>query len=1054
MGVLFGSNVVGGGADDVIIGTEGNDSLSGGNGNDTIIGGAGNDVLDGGTGTNRLEGGAGDDVLSVSSQSRNSVLAGGTGNDTLKGSYYSDTYLFNKGDGHDTVVETASYSDAVDKLVFGDGIAASAIRVLREGADVVLDLGNGTDAVRLKDWLTSTSENVSTRIEQFVFADGTVWTSETLKAKGLTTWGTSGDDTLTGWDGDDLLLGGAGNDVLDGGTGTNRLEGGAGDDVLSVSSQSRNSVLAGGTGNDTLKGSYYSDTYLFNKGDGHDTVVETASYSDAVDKLVFGDGIAASAIRVLREGADVVLDLGNGTDAVRLKDWLTSTSENVSTRIEQFVFADGTVWTSETLKAKGLTTWGTSGDDTLTGWDGDDLLLGGAGNDVLDGGTGTNRLEGGAGDDVLSVSSQSRNSVLAGGTGNDTLKGSYYSDTYLFNKGDGHDTVVETASYSDAVDKLVFGDGIAASAIRVLREGADVVLDLGNGTDAVRLKDWLTSTSENVSTRIEQFVFADGTVWTSETLKAKGLTTWGTSGDDTLTGWDGDDLLLGGAGNDVLDGGTGTNRLEGGAGDDVLSVSSQSRNSVLAGGTGNDTLKGSWYSDTYLFNKGDGHDTVVETASYSDAVDKLVFGDGIAASAIRVLREGADVVLDLGNGTDAVRLKDWLTSTSENVSTRIEQFVFADGTVWTSETLKAKGLTTWGTSGDDTLTGWDGDDLLLGGAGNDVLDGGTGTNRLEGGAGDDVLSVSSQSRNSVLAGGTGNDTLKGSYYSDTYLFNKGDGHDTVVETASYSDAVDKLVFGDGIAASAIRVLREGADVVLDLGNGTDAVRLKDWLTSTSENVSTRIEQFVFADGTVWTSETLKAKGLTTWGTSGDDTLTGWDGDDLLLGGAGNDVLDGGTGTNRLEGGAGDDVLSVSSQSRNSVLAGGTGNDTLKGSWYSDTYLFNKGDGHDTVVETSTYSGAADRIVFDKDLAVDDTFFSRSGNDLSIAIRGSDDQLTVSGWFTSSSSQVEYLQFKDKTVASSEVAALIAAMATSSSSSAPLVPVDAQQVRLLAASSIV
>ncbi|MFC6839601.1 calcium-binding protein [Xanthomonas theicola] len=1052
--MLFGSNVVGGGADDVIIGTEGNDSLSGGNGNDTIIGGAGNDVLDGGTGTNRLEGGAGDDVLSVSSQSRNSVLAGGTGNDTLKGSYYSDTYLFNKGDGHDTVVETASYSDAVDKLVFGDGIAASAIRVLREGADVVLDLGNGTDAVRLKDWLTSTSENVSTRIEQFVFADGTVWTSETLKAKGLTTWGTSGDDTLTGWDGDDLLLGGAGNDVLDGGTGTNRLEGGAGDDVLSVSSQSRNSVLAGGTGNDTLKGSYYSDTYLFNKGDGHDTVVETASYSDAVDKLVFGDGIAASAIRVLREGADVVLDLGNGTDAVRLKDWLTSTSENVSTRIEQFVFADGTVWTSETLKAKGLTTWGTSGDDTLTGWDGDDLLLGGAGNDVLDGGTGTNRLEGGAGDDVLSVSSQSRNSVLAGGTGNDTLKGSYYSDTYLFNKGDGHDTVVETASYSDAVDKLVFGDGIAASAIRVLREGADVVLDLGNGTDAVRLKDWLTSTSENVSTRIEQFVFADGTVWTSETLKAKGLTTWGTSGDDTLTGWDGDDLLLGGAGNDVLDGGTGTNRLEGGAGDDVLSVSSQSRNSVLAGGTGNDTLKGSWYSDTYLFNKGDGHDTVVETASYSDAVDKLVFGDGIAASAIRVLREGADVVLDLGNGTDAVRLKDWLTSTSENVSTRIEQFVFADGTVWTSETLKAKGLTTWGTSGDDTLTGWDGDDLLLGGAGNDVLDGGTGTNRLEGGAGDDVLSVSSQSRNSVLAGGTGNDTLKGSYYSDTYLFNKGDGHDTVVETASYSDAVDKLVFGDGIAASAIRVLREGADVVLDLGNGTDAVRLKDWLTSTSENVSTRIEQFVFADGTVWTSETLKAKGLTTWGTSGDDTLTGWDGDDLLLGGAGNDVLDGGTGTNRLEGGAGDDVLSVSSQSRNSVLAGGTGNDTLKGSWYSDTYLFNKGDGHDTVVETSTYSGAADRIVFDKDLAVDDTFFSRSGNDLSIAIRGSDDQLTVSGWFTSSSSQVEYLQFKDKTVASSEVAALIAAMATSSSSSAPLVPVDAQQVRLLAASSIV
>ncbi|MQS40588.1 hypothetical protein FFY77_02410 [Xanthomonas translucens pv. translucens] len=156
----------------------------------------------------------------------------------------------------------------------------------------------------------------------------------------------------------------------------------------------------------------------------------------------------------------------------------------------------------------------------------------------------------------------------------------------------------------------------------------------------------------------------------------------------------------------------------------------------------------------------------------------------------------------------------------------------------------------------------------------------------------------------------------------------------------------------------------------------------------------------------------------------------------------------------MEGGAGDDTLSVAAGAQNSVLAGGTGNDTLTGSYNSDTYLFNKGDGRDTVVETSTYSGATDRIVFDKELAVDDTFFSRSGDDLSIAIRGSDDQLTVSGWFASSSSQVEYLQFKDKTVASSEVAALIAAMATTSSSSAPLVSSNSQEAKLLVASSIV
>ncbi|WP_279361525.1 calcium-binding protein [Xanthomonas sacchari] len=1064
-----GNDLIGGGdgddslygeaGNDRLLGGSGDDVLSGGDGNDTLLGGAGNDTLDGGTGTNRLEGGAGNDVLSVSTQSQDSVLIGGTGDDTLNGSWYSDTYVFNKGDGHDTVVETSYYSNTTDKLVFGEGLSADDVRILRDGYDVVLTFGDGTDSVRLKDWLNSAGgENDSARVEQFVFADGTIWTPETLKAKGLTTVGTEGDDVLTGWNGNDILLGGAGNDKLDGRDGTNRLEGGAGNDVLSVSTQSQNSVLIGGTGDDTLNGSWYSDTYIFNKGDGHDTVVETSYYSDTTDKLVFGEGLSADDVRILRDGYDVVLTFGDGTDSVRLKDWLNSAGgENDSARVEQFVFADGTIWTPETLKAKGLTTVGTEGDDVLTGWNGNDILLGGAGNDTLEGRDGTNRLEGGAGNDVLSVSTQSQDSVLIGGTGDDTLNGSWYSDTYIFNKGDGHDTVVETSYYSDTTDKLVFGEGLSADDVRILRDGYDVVLTFGDGTDSVRLKDWLNSAGgENDSARVEQFVFADGTIWTPETLKAKGLTTVGTEGDDVLTGWNGNDILLGGAGNDKLDGRDGTNRLEGGAGNDVLSVSTQSQNSVLIGGTGDDTLNGSWYSDTYIFNKGDGHDTVVETSYYSDTTDKLVFGEGLSADDVRILRDGYDVVLTFGDGTDSVRLKDWLNSAGgENDSARVEQFVFADGTIWTPETLKAKGLTTVGTEGDDVLTGWNGNDILLGGAGNDTLEGRDGTNRLEGGAGNDVLSVSTQSQDSVLIGGTGDDTLNGSWYSDTYIFNKGDGHDTVVETSYYSDTTDKLVFGEGLSADDVRILRDGYDVVLTFGDGTDSVRLKDWLNSAGgENDSARVEQFVFADGTIWTPETLKAKGLTTVGTEGDDVLTGWNGNDILLGGAGNDTLEGRDGTNRLEGGAGNDVLSVSTQSQDSVLIGGTGDDTLNGSWYSDTYIFNKGDGHDTVMETSYYSGAIDRVLFDKDLNLDDTFFSRSGDDLSIAIRDSNDLLTVADWFKSDAYQVEYLVFKDRTVASSEVAGLISAMASSSSSSTPLVQSSSSHEKtLLVASSI-
>ncbi|MGY0332052.1 calcium-binding protein [Xylella fastidiosa subsp. fastidiosa] len=1029
------------------LGTLGNDTLKGWQGKDILLGGDGDDVLDGGEGSNRLEGGAGNDVLKVSYWSADNVLNGGSGDDTLYGSAYADTYLFNKGDGHDTIIEQSGD----DKLVFGEGIAAADVRLLRQGQDVVLDLGNGHDSIRLKDWLDSNGyRNGNNDIEQIVFADGTIWTPETLSSMGLTTLGTLGNDTLNGWQGKDILLGGDGDDVLDGGMGSNRLEGGAGNDVLKVSYWSADNVLNGGSGDDLLYGSAYADTYLFNKGDGHDTIIEQSGD----DKLVFGEGIAAADVRLLHQGQDVVLDLGNGHDSIRLKDWLDSNGyRNGNNDIEQIVFADGTIWTPETLSSMGLTTLGTLGNDTLNGWqgkdillggDGDDtlygsggndLLLGGAGDDVLDGGTGSNRLEGGAGNDVLKVSYWSADNVLNGGSGDDLLYGSAYADTYLFNKGDGHDTIIEQSGD----DKLVFGEGIAAADVRLLRQGQDVVLDLGNGHDSIRLKDWLDSNGyRNGNNDIEQIVFADGTLWTPETLSSMGLTTLGTLGNDTLNGWQGKDILLGGDGDDVLDGGTGSNRLEGGAGNDVLKVSYWSADNVLNGGSGDDLLYGSAYADTYLFNKGDGHDTIIEQSGD----DKLVFGEGIAAADVRLLRQGQDVVLDLGNGHDSIRLKDWLDSNGyRNGNNDIEQIVFADGTIWTPETLSSMGLTTLGTLGNDTLNGWqgkdillggDGDDtlygsggndLLLGGAGDDVLDGGTGSNRLEGGAGNDVLKVSYWSADNVLNGGSGDDLLYGSAYADTYLFNKGDGHDTIIEQSGD----DKLVFGEGIAAADVRLLRQGQDVVLDLGNGHDSIRLKDWLDSNGyRNGNNDIEQIVFADGTIWTPETLSSMGLTTLGTLGNDTLNGWQGKDILLGGDGDDVLDGGTGSNRLEGGAGNDVLKVSYWSADNVLNGGSGDDTLYGSAYADTYLFNKGDGHDTIIEQS----GDDKLVFGEGLHREEACFTRSGDDLSILFNGSEDQVTVAGWFSEAAHQVESLVFQDGTVLSGEVERLIAAMALS------------------------
>ncbi|MCD8467580.1 bacteriocin, partial [Xylella taiwanensis] len=256
-----------------------------------------------------------------------------------------------------------------------------------------------------------------------------------------------------------------------------------------------------------------------------------------------------------------------------------------------------------------------------------------------------------------------------------------------------------------------------------------------------------------------------------------------------------------------------------------------------------------------------------------------------------------------------------------------------------------------------------------------------------------------------------------------------------------------------IVASDVKVLREGQDVVLDLGNGHDSIRLKDWLTSDGYRSSTaHIEQIVFADGTVWTGETLSDIGLTTVGTSGDNTLQGWQGRDILLGGAGDDVLSGGAGTNRLEGGAGNDVLKVSAYySSDNVLSGGTGDDTLYGSNNSDTYLFEKGDGHDTLVE----QGGTDRLVFGEGLHREEALFTKSGDDLSILFNHGDDQVTVAGWFSTPAHQVESFVFQDGTVLSGEVERLIAAMAMPSAVTTTQATVrDTNEHHLLVASSIV
>jgi Ca2+-binding RTX toxin-like protein len=142
-------------------------TISGTNADETISGGAGDDTIDGGNGADVLYGGAGNDLIDGSAGNAgsynqppgNDTLIGGTGDDTLRGGGGNDVYVFNAGDGHDTIRDyyiqhyrsplgkvfaPVEVDGGVDTLQFGAGITADDAWFMLDGDTLVVGLRDGT----------------------------------------------------------------------------------------------------------------------------------------------------------------------------------------------------------------------------------------------------------------------------------------------------------------------------------------------------------------------------------------------------------------------------------------------------------------------------------------------------------------------------------------------------------------------------------------------------------------------------------------------------------------------------------------------------------------------------------------------------------------------------------------------------------------------------------------------------------------------------------------------------------------------------------------------
>ena len=1065
-----------------IHGGAGNDTITGASGrsHDVIYGGDGDDIINGGGGSDILYGGDGNDHINTGSGYGHDVLVGGRGDDILTGSHRSSTYIYQYGDGDDTIIDTGQVGVTPDVLKFR-GIRREDVTLNKDENDLLLtikDLGsensNGENgSILIKNYFSRG------QIEQFEFEDQTLDSNQllhgstvydtthtyTLDQGRIVIHDTGGTDTLafgegitqddlvikaennnnlliaikedgvdfadlthkitikngfktgsvieeftfadntsldlkellqlqTGTANDDYMRFIDGNDIVDGQAGNDTIITGTGDDKLT-----------GGLGNDTLQGGDGDDQYIFNRGDGHDLIIDHSAADQGFagnDTLVLGDGITTDDLIILRQGDDIVIGLKeDGIAFADLQDKITLGSwYERSDRIESISFADGTTWgTSDILTnmvgGAGVV-YGLEGDDIIEGNDEDNVIFARNGNDTITGCNGNDSLYGEAGNDTLT-----------GNGGNDLLDGGQGDDTYRFNRGDGRDVIIdgEPGSATDnGADTLIFGDGINQDDLIVQKDGNDIIIGLKKDgvafsdlADSIRIKNWYDQ--EN---RIETFQFTGG-----ESLTAGDLIQF----------------------------------IQAGDGEDIIGVETDS---VFGNTAQNNNYFGQSNNDTYHFAPGSGNDTIED----KDGIDRLVFGQGIAQDDISITwQQGTDdIIISFNGNNDELILKNWY-----NDQGRIETIEFSNGTVWNAAAI----IDAMGSENDDVYNGLQGvDNIIDAKGGNDIVSTFDGNDTLYGGTGNDGLD--SQAGDDVLAGGIGEDSLWGGSGNDTYLFNRGNGHDLILDDdKSVSNAGnDRLRFGAGITMENL-VFKIDSDTdrlyvgITDPANPDtsfedlgDVITIENWYLQKN-----RIESIELTE----TNDILSVEDImAAMGTDGDDyikalaegsEINGKAGNDTIYGNIGDDTLKGGEGNDTLKGRAGDDTIT-----------GGLGADAINGQEGNDTFIYNRGDGSDTLLDqaTETYyrygwvkdegsdttrwkkiayartvDGGTDTLEFGDNITPDDLKVKTTGNDIIIALKDGNtpfDELTdkiLIKDFYNADTKIEQFEFSDGQVLSAQ-----------------------------------
>ncbi|MCY4325618.1 MAG: alpha-L-fucosidase [Betaproteobacteria bacterium] len=380
-----------------------------------------------------IDGGPGTSSLSIQT----------AGNDLLVGLAGDNSYQLGLDTGFDEVYEgyvssdslTGDYlrasGDASDTIRLDAGIAVGDVQLLRDHSSVWVQVlgaadGEGNRQVVSSIKLVNYYENDQSKIEQIVFADGTVWGRSQLHKVAI--GGGSGDDSLYGRD--DMA------DIFDGSAGGNdRLVGLGGNDEYRLGFKTGfDQIYEGYTRDYGASSSYLSwgrgtASWSMEQVQNHPSSEYLRPSGDAGDLIRLDAGIAAGDVQLVREGGSLLVQLLGPADVQGTREVVASLQvvdhfANEQSKVERIVFADGGEWSGDFQV-------GTSGNDEFNGTSANETFYGGGGADIY-------KFGADFGSDTVAGDSGSGKAVFSG----------YGSGRLRFAK-DGNDLLVSAAGSAD-----------------------------------------------------------------------------------------------------------------------------------------------------------------------------------------------------------------------------------------------------------------------------------------------------------------------------------------------------------------------------------------------------------------------------------------------------------------------------------------------------------------------------------------------------------------------------------------------------------------------------